>query len=364
MAFLLPFLSSGGGGLSPFLSSGGGGGPPLANATGIVESGAVTAQGIVERGAVTAQGIVERGAAIVERGAVNVERGAASVERGAVTGLQNGAIRLASHFVGMQEGAMRNVGMQTGAVRMTVGDNPIAVIGLVLISIFIVIQQPDKSGNMRFFLQFLIAAVKFCALLATLSFAAHYISKNSIMKEVIKNISKTDLSLVGNPGNPNKTDLSLVGNPGTGKSTIQKSTVYAIRSCSSDHYLDGRKPEYKQVYLTNRNPKGDAYLNWTFEEVDGNFAIKSVSSRKYLDGRNKDYAKRDGAVWVTDRNPKGDKYLQWKLEPVAGGNYAIKSVSSGLYLNGRNRDYGGNQIWLTRGNPKEDKHLQWSKTEI
>jgi hypothetical protein len=144
----------------------------------------------------------------------------------------------------------------------------------------------------------------------------------------------------------------------------KRGAVYAICSYSSRHFLDGRSPDLEQVHLTNRNPKGDVYLNWTFEEVDGNFAIKSVSSQKYLDGRTSKQANTDGVVFVTNRNPKGDTYLQWKLEPVDGEKFAIKSVSSGLYLNGRNSQYVGNKIWLSNGNPHNDGHFQWTKEKI
>ena len=114
-----------------------------------------------------------------------------------------------------------------------------------------------------------------------------------------------------------------------------------------------------EAHLTNQNPKGNKFLHWIIEKVDGNYALKSVSSGFYVDGRNSSFKDRNGAVLMTNRKPQGGRYLQWRIENV-GKHYAFKSVSSGLYLNGRNPEHTGNQIWLS-GRPQQ-RYMQWTIT--
>eukprot|EP01084_Bolivina_argentea_P135704 239087_1 len=129
-------------------------------------------------------------------------------------------------------------------------------------------------------------------------------------------------------------------------------TVYGIKSVSSGNYLDGRGGEENPL-MTNRNPKGDEYLNWILIKVNVGYAIKSVSSGKYFDGRN-----GESNPLMTLREPMNDKFVQWTFSSTNGGanNMAIQSVSSGKYLDGR----GGEQDpLLTDRDPMNDKFLQW-----
>jgi hypothetical protein len=62
--------------------------------------------------------------------------------------------------------------------------------------------------------------------------------------------------------------------------------------------------------MTNRQPIGDKYLQWTFESTgDNKYAIKSVSGGRYLDGRG-----GESNPLLTARPPQGDNYLQWVFE--------------------------------------------------
>jgi len=89
--------------------------------------------------------------------------------------------------------------------------------------------------------------------------------------------------------------------------------IVNIRSVSSHNYLDGRGPEHTgpTVYLTNRNPLGDKYLQWEIIPYGETFALRSVSSRNYLDGRGPEHT--GPTVYLTNRNPLGDTYLQWEV---------------------------------------------------
>eukprot|EP01083_Nonionella_stella_P318957 1168217_1 len=128
-------------------------------------------------------------------------------------------------------------------------------------------------------------------------------------------------------------------------------TVYAIKSISSGYYLDGRGGQ-KEPLMTNRNPKGDKYLNWIIIKTNIGYALKSVSSGYFLDGRG---GHKDPLM--TNRDPTNDKYLNWTFEETNGDHIAIKSVSSSYYLDGR---AGQSDPLMTNRVPMKDKFLQWT----
>merc|ERR1719229_156058 len=91
---------------------------------------------------------------------------------------------------------------------------------------------------------------------------------------------------------------------------------FALKSVSSGRYLNGRKQKHQNnPLLTSRDPTKTNFsylLLWTFEKTDGganNVAIKSVSSEWYLDGRSSSF----NNPLLTNRDPMGDKYLQWQF---------------------------------------------------
>ncbi len=61
----------------------------------------------------------------------------------------------------------------------------------------------------------------------------------------------------------------------------------SIKSVSSGGYLDGRDAHNPECLVTQRNPYGDAYLNWQIGECDGHLTFKCKSNGYYLDGRAK-----------------------------------------------------------------------------
>jgi len=130
-------------------------------------------------------------------------------------------------------------------------------------------------------------------------------------------------------------------------------TYFALRSVSSGYYLDGRNPGMADPLMTNRNPEGDAYLQWSLDTVGGAYAIRSRSSGHLLDGRDHGTTQ----LLITNRNPVGDHYLQWQFERVENGYVAIKSVSSGGYLDGRG---GQAEPLVTYRDPHNDTYLQWT----
>ena len=157
---------------------------------------------------------------------------------------------------------------------------------------------------------------------------------------------------------------------------------FAIQSVSSGNYLDGRNPEHRgiKLFLTNRPPQNDKYLQWTIIDVKPLAPIKtrpvfvkpkpirivslgSVSSGNYIDGRNPEHT--GIKVFLTNRPPQNDKYLQWKIIPCPNGTVNLQSVSSGNYLNGRNPEHLGIQVMLTnvnkprKFNPRTNKYFQW-----
>ena len=127
----------------------------------------------------------------------------------------------------------------------------------------------------------------------------------------------------------------------------------AIRSVSSRYYLDGRGGETNPL-MTNRDPRGDVYLNWNIERLpNGNYVIKSVSSGKYLNGKilQLDHVHNHHHLSSHD-------HLQWQFIKVNDRDqYAIKSVSSGMYLDGRD---GNPDPLLTSRNPHGDAYLNWT----
>ena len=133
-----------------------------------------------------------------------------------------------------------------------------------------------------------------------------------------------------------------------------KGIIYAIKSVSSDKYLDGRNQKFTNPLITARKPKGDKFLNWNIIKTNIGFALKSISSGYYLDGRG-----GQSNPLMTNRDPTNDKYLNWTFEKTNGGpsNIAIKSVSSGRYLDGRDPNH--QDPLMTDRNPVNDKWLQW-----
>ena len=63
---------------------------------------------------------------------------------------------------------------------------------------------------------------------------------------------------------------------------------------------------------------------------DGYWAIRSVSSGCYLDGR-----ANEEEVLVSDRNPEGDQFLNWSVVNLGDGSFSFQSRSNGRFLDGR-----------------------------
>jgi len=157
-------------------------------------------------------------------------------------------------------------------------------------------------------------------------------------KLIIKRLNSTNASI------PNYTE----------KSSGEHPIKFAIKSRSSQFYLDGRGGDANPL-ITNRPPKGDKFLQWyIIPTKDGYFALKSVSSGRFLDGRNPEHQD----PLMTDRPYEGDAYLHWSLVAVDDGYFSIKSRSGGRYLDGRNQSY--QDPLLTNRNPQGDQFLQWS----
>lgn len=145
--------------------------------------------------------------------------------------------------------------------------------------------------------------------------------------------------------------------------------IVNIRSASSHSYLDGRNPEHEgldTLFLTDRSPVADKYLQWELIPYGKTFAIKSVSSGNYLDGRSYSTAPpgpRGNGIGLTNRNPHGDNYLQWEIILYDRG-IALKSVSSHHFLDGRAAGATGPVVYLTSRDPKLDAqpYLLWEIT--
>lgn len=133
----------------------------------------------------------------------------------------------------------------------------------------------------------------------------------------------------------------------------------AIKSVSSEGYLDGRNPSDSELFLTSRAV--DAYLEWTIEPTgDGYVSLHSVSGGRYIDGRSP--AQIGGAnLLLTSRSPIGDSYLNWKVVLNPNKTLSFLSRSSGGYLDGRTpaQVNQGNQVFLTQSDPTNNVYLQW-----
>jgi len=163
--------------------------------------------------------------------------------------------------------------------------------------------------------------------------------------------------VIGNPGNfviPT-TLVRVYRKPGW-----QNENTVNIRNVNSRLWLDGRGPNFRQVWLKQTT---DRFTIWKFERIQGiQYAIKSVSSGNYLDGRNSSFENQEGAVLVTDNTPSTEgegRFLLWTIEKF-GNYYALKSVSSGLYLDGRAPGFPVDSLKLTSRTPTaSDRPLLW-----
>jgi len=129
---------------------------------------------------------------------------------------------------------------------------------------------------------------------------------------------------------------------------LAQRSVYAIKSCSNNYFLDGRNVS-SRVLLSNRNPDNETALNWTIEEQGGDIvAIKNVATGGYIDGRN---TEPDPCITIRSI----DNYLKFTIENVGGGKFALKSVSSSRYL-----ETGATQATMVSRDAKADLTLQWT----
>ena len=106
---------------------------------------------------------------------------------------------------------------------------------------------------------------------------------------------------------------------------------YALKSRSSNCYLNGNEKDGEMVTMSNLNPQLTRELHWELIQCDeGYFAVKNISNGGYLDGRNESYKE----CLVTHRQPNGDVCLMWKIEECEGF-IALRCKSNGYYLDGR-----------------------------
>jgi len=106
---------------------------------------------------------------------------------------------------------------------------------------------------------------------------------------------------------------------------LAQRSVYAIKSCSNNYFLDGRNAN-SRVLLTNRSPANDTGLNWTIEELgDDIIGIKNVASGGYLDGRNAEVEPLATVRVIDD-------VLKFKIENVGSGIFALKSFKYARYM--------------------------------
>lgn len=146
----------------------------------------------------------------------------------------------------------------------------------------------------------------------------------------------------------------------------KRKNTYTLRSMSSDLYLDGRGPrDENKIHLTsstNRNPAFENFFEWEFEVLPGlgRVALKSISSNRYIDGRAPGYNK----PLLADANrfdPSKEKGLQWiitKVDPPIAdfGNDTVflRNIGSGSYLS------GPQSIGLVgSNNPFSDSTIHW-----
>jgi len=130
---------------------------------------------------------------------------------------------------------------------------------------------------------------------------------------------------------------------------LAQRSVYAIKSCSNNYFLDGTRDVGSRVLLSNRSPDNDTALNWTIEEQGGDIvAIKNVATGGYIDGRN---TEPDPCITIRSI----DNYLKFTIENVGGGKFALKSVSSSRYL-----ETGATQATMVSRDAKADLTLQWT----
>jgi hypothetical protein len=119
--------------------------------------------------------------------------------------------------------------------------------------------------------------------------------------------------------------------PTYGKQLFFPGVRYALKSRSSNCYLDGRQHDGEMAIMNSQNPNSNQQLHWELQDCDeGYISIKSVSSGGYLDGRNESIVE----CLVTKRNPHNDKHLNWKIEECEG-YLTFKCKANGHYLDGR-----------------------------
>lgn len=86
---------------------------------------------------------------------------------------------------------------------------------------------------------------------------------------------------------------------------------------ASGCYLDGRAAHSPEILMTEKPPLGRdlyPYLNWRIcENPDGSVSLCCKCNGYFLDGR----AEPGHIAFATNRDPTGDAYLQWRIEKLA-----------------------------------------------
>lgn len=148
----------------------------------------------------------------------------------------------------------------------------------------------------------------------------------------------------------------------------RRRNTYAIQSMSSYYWLDGRGPrDSNRVHLTDgnrpRSPAFEDFFEWELQILPGinRVAMKSISSNQYIDGRAPGYSKpllADANRW----DPNREKGLQWIITkvspPVAtftGDTVSIRSANGGSLLRGP-KSIG---VADSSRNPFSEEELQW-----
>eukprot|EP00486_Rosalina_sp_Unknown_P012316 CAMPEP_0201582742 /NCGR_PEP_ID=MMETSP0190_2-20130828/89979_1 /ASSEMBLY_ACC=CAM_ASM_000263 /TAXON_ID=37353 /ORGANISM="Rosalina sp." /LENGTH=410 /DNA_ID=CAMNT_0048023329 /DNA_START=78 /DNA_END=1310 /DNA_ORIENTATION=- len=153
----------------------------------------------------------------------------------------------------------------------------------------------------------------------------------------------------------------VVNIQGLDKSILSTEVVYALKSVSSNRYLDGGNNEpYAQMTTENVNISVHKFVQWKIVKAGGDhWALQSVSSGRYLDGG---FTELNAQMTTAEVDPATHKFVQWDFIKTNGGksedypNIALKSVSSGKYLDGGKTEF---YAQMTDYDPTNYIYEQW-----
>ncbi|MBP9715533.1 MAG: hypothetical protein KBD52_03545 [Candidatus Pacebacteria bacterium] len=130
---------------------------------------------------------------------------------------------------------------------------------------------------------------------------------------------------------------------------------YALKSISSNCFLDGRASGGQEALLNSTADLNNGYIQWVIKASPNNtYVLKSISSNCFLDGR----ASGGQEALLNSTADLNNGYIQWVIKASPNNTYALKSISSNCFLDGRAS--GGQEALLNSTVDLNNGYIQWN----